>query len=489
MGGHYDKDIFKQLTELMERCESMDKKISGMKAEHKIEVGKLNDRIDTLEKENDTLKRENTILKNDNERMKRILNNNSSNTSLPPSTDQKGKKANEYNSRPKTSKKQGAQPGHKGTTLTKEYAEQKLRSGKYVHRIETVGTPKGAYVSKYILDVEVVPIIREIRIYAGEDGILRIPSEYRNDVIYGNTVKSMAVDLYAEGVMSNDRICGFLNTISGNSLELSTGSVYGFCKSFSEKSVPANSQIEQELRNEPTVCTDATLVTVNGKQAYIRNFSSEQAVLYESMAKKDLESLHAISFLTQYAGNLEHDHETALYHFGSGHGECNVHLLRYLKKNTEESGSHWSKNMAGFLCGLNEERKKRIAENRRFTEPELASCESRYDEILKEGRLQNKTTRGCLAKQEEKTLLNRLEKYKKNHLLFLHDFTVPFQNNMSERDLRKCKNRQKIAGGFRKESGNEMYCRIMSIVETCKRKQMPVLENIKKIFEGTPAIF
>lgn len=102
MGGHYDKDIFKQLTELMERCESMDKKISGMKAEHKIEVGKLNDRIDTLEKENDALKRENTILKNDNERMKRILNNDSSNTSLPPSSDQKGKRANEYNSRPKS---------------------------------------------------------------------------------------------------------------------------------------------------------------------------------------------------------------------------------------------------------------------------------------------------------------------------------------------------------------------------------------------------
>lgn len=230
-------------------------------------------------------------------------------------------------------------------------------------------------------------------------------------------------------------------------------------------------------------------MTVNGKQAYIRNFSSEQAVLYESMEKKDLESLHAIGFLAQYAGNLEHDHETALYHFGSGHGECNVHLLRYLKKNTEESGSRWSENMAGFLSGLNEERKKRIEENRRFTELELASCERRYDEILKEGRLQNQMTRGRLAKQEEKTLLNRLEKYKKNHLLFLHDFTVPFQNNMSERDLRKCKNRQKTAGGFRKESGNKMYRRIMIIVETCKRRQMPVIENIKKIFEGTPAIF
>ena len=35
-----------------------------------------------------------------------------------------------------------------------------------------------------------------------------------------------------------------------------------------------------------------------------------------------------------------------------------------------------------------------------------------------------------------------------NHLLFLHDFRVPFDDNMSERDLRKVKNRQKMAGGL-----------------------------------------
>ncbi len=44
-----------------------------------------------------------------------------------------------------------------------------------------------------------------------------------------------------------------------------------------------------------------------------------------------------------------------------------------------------------------------------------------------------------------------------NHLLFLRDFSVPFENNISERDLRKAKNRQKMSGGFRKESGHEMY--------------------------------
>ena len=78
---------------------------------------------------------------------------------------------------------------------------------------------------------------------------------------------------------------------------------------------------------------------------------------------------------------------------------------------------------------------------------------------------------------------------KRNHLLFLNDFGVPIDNNMSERDLRKAKNRQKMAGGFCKASGNEMYCSILSIIETLKRRELAILENIKCLFMGTPAIF
>lgn len=35
----------------------------------------------------------------------------------------------------------------------------------------------------------------------------------------------------------------------------------------------------------------------------------------------------------------------------------------------------------------------------------------------------------------------------------------------------------------------QMYCRILSIVETLKRRKMNLLENIKQIFIGTPAVF
>lgn len=130
------------------------------------------------------------------------------------------------------------------------------------------------------------------------------------------------------------------------------------------------------------------------------------------MESKNIDVLKNTGVLPEYTGTLLHDHETALYRFGTAHGECNVHLLRYFKKNTEETDNTWSSDLAELLCDMNSKRKQR-----------------------------------------------------------------------------KCKNRQKMSGGFRKQTGNEMYCTIMSVIETCKRKEMQVFDNIGKIFEGTPAIF
>lgn len=486
----YSNGMYKQMQEIMGRLESIEKDLKTEKREHQEDVDRLNDRISGLEKEIEDKDRQIEVLTDDNERLKRTLHNDSSNSSQPPSTDRPGKRSNTYNGREKSGRTAGGQKGHKGKTLTKEDAERKIRSGEFRHFVETVGIPAGSYRTKYVLDLEAVPVIREIRIYAGEDGTIRIPPEYRADVSYGPNIKSIAVDLYSEGVMSNDRICRFLNTISGNVLELSEGSVYGFCKSFSQKCIPHIARIEEELLNVKTVCTDATVVTVNGKQAYIRNTSTKEAVRYYAMESKSIDALDAIEFLAKFAGTLEHDHETALYHYGTGHGECNVHLLRYLRKNTEEAQNHWSSELSESLCKMNERRKERIKEGAtEFTKEEIAAYEEQYNKILEIGRDQNKRTRGKLAKQEEKALLNRLEKYRENHLLFLRDFSVPFENNISERDLRKCKSRQKMSGGFRKQSGIEMYCAIMSIIETCKKRGLQVLENIRMIFEGTPAIF
>lgn len=481
----YGNGMYQQLMEIMERLDTVEK-------EHKQEVGQLKAEICDLKKENKFLHEENLLLREDNARLKSIINNDSSNTSLPPSTDQKGgKPVNTFNGRKKTERKPGGQNGHKGTTLTKAEIEEKIASGKYRHEIRTIGNPLGQkYVTKYVVDLEIEPAITEIRIYADENGTIRIPVEYRSDVTYGASVKSLAVTLYSEGVMSNDRIASFLNAASNGELKLSEGSIYGFCKKLAKASMPSILRLENELSNETMVATDATIVTTNGKQNYIRNFSTKDTVVYHAMNSKSIDSLKELDFLKCYVGTLLHDHETALYHFGTDHAECNVHIIRYLRKNTEETGNLWSGEMIDLLCEMNQKRKEFMEqESSALPDAIIKEYEKNYFSLLSKGKEENQKTTHRYAKQEEKTLINRLEKYSHNHLMFLHDFSVPFDNNISERDLRKAKNRQKMSGGFRKESGNEMYCSIMSIIETLKKREMGIIENIKKLFIGTPAIF
>ena len=459
----------------------LEEKNERLEAENKI----LREKVETLEKEN-------RVLRDDNERMKRIINNDSSNSSLPPSGDggNGGKPANTYNSRQKTGKKKGGQTGHKGTTLTRKEVEEKIRSGQFEKRTETIGDPgQKRYLIRYRIDLDIKTVATEIRIYPDENGKYHIPEGLRSEVVYGPSVKAMAAQLYSEGVMANDRIGDFINSISGNVLEISSGSIYNFCREFSNLCIPENEKIKDRILAADVAGTDATVITTNKKNTYIRNVSTEDAVFYYSSDNKNLDTLRTMDLLVKFAGIFVHDHETALYHFGLDHAECNVHLARYLLKNTEETGNSWSHHMSCFLAGMNQARKKRKeAGFDHFDAKALEIYEARYDAILEEGWEQNRKTKGKLAKKEERKLLNRLKKYKRNHLLFLHNFKVFYSNNISESDLRKCKNREKMAGGFRKKEGREMFCRILSFIETVKRRKRNLFSSIISLFKGEPVI-
>lgn len=147
-----------------------------------------------------------------------------------------------------------------------------------------------------MLDLQVAPLVREIHIFPDKNGQFHIPQKYRSDVTYGENVKALAVALYSEGVMANERIADFLNAASGNELGLSSGSVYGFCKRFSDNAKISILHLEEELLNEKVVATDATTTTVNGTQNYIRNFSTEMTVVFHALKKKTISALKQLEF-------------------------------------------------------------------------------------------------------------------------------------------------------------------------------------------------
>ena len=499
---HTDRGLFRQYEEAeacavkWERTAKVErtankKEISDMMAKFHAEMaemrGELKSEVQRLEKRVTELETENEALKEDNERLKSIINKNSSNSSKPPSTDEKPreKKANEYNGREKSGKKRGGQTGHPGKALSRKEAEELIASGKAEHEVIEVNKTSGneKYVSRYEYDIITKTVVREYRYYCDAKGQSHIPADHRTEVRYGNNLKTMAVALYNIGVMSTERIKMMLNAMSRDVLHLSDGAVYDFIRRFSKKIQPDIDAIERDTRNQKVNQTDATFITVNGVQSYIRNISTANSVLYVGMDKKNLDCLNEVQALKGFQGILVHDHETTLYHFGTGHAECNVHLLRYLKKNTQDTSNSWSENMKLLLSQMNEARKKLMAEGKDcFSDAEIVAYKSEYFRLLALGCQQNQSSKPKWARDDERKLLNRMEKYSENHLLFLHRFDVPFDNNMSERDLRKCKSRQKMSGGFGLSEGRDMACRILSFVETCKRRSLNVFQAISDAF-------
>ena len=124
----------------------------------------------------------------------------------------------------------------------------------------------------------------------------------------------------------------------------------------------------------------------------------------------------------------------------------------------------------------------------RFTEQELEEYSQRYDEILKEGRKENRKSNSKYLGKEEKALLNRLKKYKTNHLIFAYNFEIPFDNNLSERDLRPIKTKKKVSGCHRSYRGLKDYCNIRSIISTCKKQGIDYFKELVNIEKGNLSI-
>jgi len=82
--------------------------------------------------------------------------------------------------------------------------------------------------------------------------------------------------------------------------------------------------------------------------------------------------------------------------------------------------------------------------------------------------------------------LDRLKNYKTETLRFLTDFSVPFDNNQAERDIRMSKLKQKISGTFRSDQGAKFFFRIRGYLSSVKKQGHNMLNALTLSFQGRP---
>ena len=470
MGGNYEKNMFNHLEELIKQVDFLTAEMSAIKARYEKEIDELKTEVKQLKKENETLKQENAKLRD-------IINKNSGNSSKPPSSDGFNKI---HNSREKTGKRPGGQMGHKGSipklfdspTRTVELKAGKCKCGgsiKYTDR----------YTAKQYVDIEISVDITEYREYEGVCNSCRQRIKNRapvNDTItYGNSLKGLSAMLTTEGCVSINRTQQMISELTGGLINLSEGTIAKWNKELAVCVAPAVDKIKENLLVSPVLHKDETGVRIEKATHWFHVLSNETNTLYCSHKKRGNEADREMDVLPSYSGTLVHDHLKALYDFTCAHSECNAHILRYLKAAVEGKGRLRARDMIKLLLEAKDGKEK-------------GKVLSRYDEILEQGRQEFLEDEMPDYNGEDMKLLRRMKKYKQEHLRFVTDENVPFDNNQAERDLRMIKAKTKISGCFRGENGGNVFANIKSYTSTLRKNSRNIFVGIKDAFSFKPVL-
>jgi regulator of replication initiation timing len=485
LGANYEKNLYNHNQELTIENEKLKARIAKIETETSNKylgiIDKLNETIEMVMEKCAELGERVAKLETENERLRAQIDKDSNNSSKPPSSDQKPSEVNTYNGRTKSGKKSGGQSGHEGKHLSRAAIEEKIAKGEMKREVVNHGTPEGKYSSKYVVDVKIETVATEHRFY----GDAVIPTDLRCEAQYGVGVKALVATLAGQGLVSSNRIVDMLSAWTNGAIELSDGTVYNFLSEFNGKATAFIENTKTKLLNNAVLNVDETSGRINARNMYFRNYSDNKLVLYTANETKGKKAIENDGILPQYVGTLIHDHNTVNYNYGMNNAECNVHVIRYLKANLENTHHCWSNDMIEFFLSLKRSKEIAIAFGaQEFEQTDLDGYRKRYDEIVSLGFEVLKNTKSRFYQDEERKLLKRLKKYRENHLLFAVNFAVPFDNNLSERDLRMVKTKQKVSGCFRSLGGARIFANLMSVIKTAVKQNVSPFFAVRSVLVG-----
>ncbi len=424
-----------------------------------------------------------------NQKLRAQINRDYENSSIPSSKNMRQKKI--ANSREKTGRKPGGQPGHKGHCRKRQEPTQPavllpppeavLEDNSFKKTAKTI--IKQLVGIRMVLDVTEYHADVYYNSQTGERIHAAFPGGVIDDVNYDGSIKAFLFLLNNDCCTSIDKSKKFLSDLTGGKLNISKGMVNKLSREFALKTEAERKSAYADMLLSPVMHTDCTNGRENGKgcQIYVCATTDGKA-LYFAREKKGHEGIKG-TVTEDYQGILVHDHDRAFYHYGTDHQECLAHVLRYLKASMDnEPDRTWNKEMRSLV--------QEMIHFRNGIQPpgepdpqKVSEFERRYREILETARKEYGDVPANDYYRDGYNLFLRMEKYMQNHLLFLHDSRVPATNNEAERLLRNYKRKQAQAVTFRSFENIDYLCQCMSMLVLMR------LEEPANIFDRVSMIF
>jgi transposase len=430
------------------------------------------------------------------------LGMNSKNSSKPPSTDG-FKKPKPKSLRESSGKSPGAQKGHKGSGLklmNKEPDEVIRHFPQKCQICPRFELCKGnCVVSQSRNEID---IIVKTKLVAHECMVCEcphlnktingdFPDHIKSTTQYGMNLRSFATALNTLGMVSIQRIHEIL--ASAFDIQISTGTIFSILKDAAIKAISPVRFIKEKLLKAPVIHFDETGLRVDKHTDWVHSASNDRFTYMTVNKKRGKDGMDANGVLPRFRGIAIHDFWPSYFKYDTvTHGMCVAHLLRELRGVTDNHPDQkWASDLAEWFIHMKGLKEQAILRgDQEFNPNMLLHYMVEYDSIVSEGLEMNpvgqkiKSKRGRVKKGKTRSLLERLETYKGEVCLFIHDFKVPFDNNQAERDIRMIKVKNKVSGTFRTKEGAADFMRLMSFVGTCRKHGIAAFEALKVLHNG-----
>ena len=429
---------------------------------------------------------------------------NSNNSSKPPSEERLEKPA-PRSLRGKSGKKQGGQPGHKGSGMKLKRTPDKVEEHipEQCKKCPRIGQCKMKCCDtryEYEVHVETNLIAHKSMGCTCPDSGKKIrgnfPAGITGSKQYGAGVFALVNMLLTVGYVSVDRTQKMLSCLK---IPISTGAIQNMLKKASEEAEQPVNMIKEVVTNKDVAHFDETGLRVAGSLHWLHCACSGPWRFYSVQKKRGEEGMDLMGVLPDFNGIAVHDFFSSYKRFKQMlHAMCCQHLERELVFAEETGKQKWGgdQTWAGDLRKLLQEmchNKNVFMEHGRqaFTEQELRQYMDRYDQIVARGLVANplpkrKTgQRGKLKKGKIRCLLERFQDCKEDILRFATDWRVPYTNNAAEQAIRFARVKEKVSGCFRTEIGADHFARVLSFVSTAVRHGISSFDACLSLRKGT----
>ena len=423
----------------------------------------------------------------------------STNSSLPTSQTPIGHKKYIPNSRVKTGRNKGAQPGHvKHKLVPLQDDEIGIVEDHELCCCPDCGGKSLSLLgkrSKDVIDFEIKPIKKRnlIHIYrccnCKHTVHSPIPLQIKEAVQYGNNIQALALNLMDLGFVSINRTQAFIKDLVGNNI--SQGYLCNLQKRGSKLLKNFTEEVRLECIKSRIIHWDDTVIFENTKRACMRFYGNEKLALYKAHPKKDRKGINEDAVLGVLGSDtvVIHDHVSMNYNkdFKYTNAECIQHLQRDLQKITDITSHKWSNELKNLISSALHDRKLKIyAGAKRFDAEYTHRFNTDYCRIIEKAKSELRDSKGRYYENDERKLIKRLEQYKESYFLWMHNFDIPPTNNLSERSLRMQKTKLRVSGQYCSIKSAEYFADIRTYTETCSRNGISPFNALSRLMAGNP---